>query len=169
MIMFQQGEEMIRYAMKMLLILLCTTPVGCSSGLTSSGLTAKEAITINITASEILNPYLGNEQNPLFIQVVQLKQIDRFQSLDFISLYQDIENSLGKDLIYLEQSFPIKPGTTVTKSIKPEMGTNFIGLLYFFSNFEQATTRHWLATQPGKKQCFDVFFNNNKGVLERCK
>ena len=160
---------MIRYAMKLLLILLYATSIGCTSDLTSRGLTAKEAITINIKASEILNPYLGTEQNPLFIQVVQLKHIDRFQSLDFISLYKDIENSLGKDLIYLEQPFPIKPGSTVTKLIKPEIGANFIGLLYYFSNFEQATTRHWLPTQPGKKQCFDVLFNNNKGVIARCK
>ena len=160
---------MIRYTIKLLLVFSYITLFGCASGLTSSGLASKETITIDITANKILNPYSGSDQNPLFIQIVQLKQIERFQSLDFISLYQDVEKSLGKDLVYLDQSFPIKPGATVKKLIKPEVGANFIGLLYFFSDFENATTRHWLPVQSGKNQCFDISFNNNKGVIERCK
>ncbi|WP_257286191.1 type VI secretion system lipoprotein TssJ [Endozoicomonas sp. SESOKO1] len=164
---------MISYTVKLLFILSFTTLLGCTSALTSGEIASKETIKINIKANKVLNPYSGSEQNPLFIQIVQLKQIERFQSLDFLSLYQDIEKSLGKDLIYPDLSFPLKPGTTVTKLIKPETGANFIGLLYFFSNFEEATTRHWLPIQPGKNpgknQCFDISFNNIKGVLERCK
>ncbi|WP_066016624.1 type VI secretion system lipoprotein TssJ [Endozoicomonas atrinae] len=155
---------MIRYAIKLPLALLFTTLIGCTSGLTP-----KKTIRINIKASEQLNPYSGVEQHPLFIQVVQLKNIDHFQSLDFKSLYNEPAKALGEDLIYLEQTFPIKPGDTVTKTIKPEPDTDFIGLLYFFSNFEKATTRHWLPVQPRKKQCFNILLNNTKGLIERCK
>lgn len=130
--------------------------------------TKDESIVVNMTASEQLNPYLGAGQNPLFIQVLQLKNVDGFQALDFPSLYNEPARALGDGLVYLEHPFPIKPGESMARSITPEKDTRFIGLLYFFNDFEHATTRHWFPVQ-GKRQCLDIFLSNTQGVLEHCK
>ena len=130
--------------------------------------TKDESIVVNMAASEQLNPYLGTGQNPLFVQILQLKSVDGFQVLDFPSLYSEPAKALGDGLVYLEQPFPIKPGESISKSIMPEKDTRFIGLLYFFNDFEHATTRHWFAVD-GAGQCLDVFLSNTQGVLARCK
>ncbi|MFK0573522.1 type VI secretion system lipoprotein TssJ [Endozoicomonas sp.] len=154
---------MVRYAIKLLMIWLFSMLAGCISGLAP-----ERIIKINIKANEQLNSYLGVESNPVFIQVLQLKNVDSFQDLDFTRLYNDPAKALGEGMVYLAPPFPVKPGEIITKIIKPEADARFIGLLYFFNDFEKATTRHWFPVRTDKKQCLNLFLNNTLAVMEKC-
>lgn len=164
---------MLRFAGRLVPVVLSVLLAGCATEWKdwvelTDWTQQDESILINVRASEQLNPYLGAGQNPLFIQVLQLKSVDGFQALDFYSLYNEPARALGDGLVYLEHPFPIKPGESLVKDIHPEKDTRFIGLFYFFNDFEHATTRHWFPVQ-GKRQCLDVFLSNTQGVLESCK
>lgn len=141
---------------------LCLLLTGCAS------LFEKETeVALTIEASEQINPGNLSNSNPLFVQVVQLKDIARFQKAELLSLYKNLSTELGDELVYFTPPFPIKPGEKIEQLIQPEPGSNYMGLIYYFNQFDQATTRHWSPIIPHKYQCIRAEISNTTATIRQ--
>ncbi|MGI9274856.1 MAG: type VI secretion system lipoprotein TssJ [Endozoicomonas sp.] len=147
---------------KPLFLLLCLCLSGCASWFQK-----ETQVRLTIKASDQINPGNTSDSNPLFIQVLQLKDTARFQQADFLNLYKNLSATLGDELVYLPPAIPVRPGETLEQIIKPEPGSQYIGLIYFFSQYQQSTTRHWLSIEPSREQCIQVNLSNTLATISQ--
>jgi type VI secretion system protein VasD len=104
---------------------------------------------LELRAASTLNPDDSGRPSPLRVRLYELKSVSAFNSGDFNSLYQHDKETLGGDLVALEE-IQVQPGMqkSFTRKLSPD--TKFLGVLAPYRNIEQAVWRASMEVPAGK-------------------
>ena len=104
-------------------------------------------VNIEIVVTADINQDRSGRPSPLALRVYQLKSGSRFNSSDFISLYEKDTSILGTDLVQKDE---IVLQADEKYILRPTLGTNVstIGLMALFREYEQADWRASTAITP---------------------
>ena len=126
-------------------------------------------VALYFQASDQVNPGSMSNSNPVFVQVLQMREVDRFRQADFIALVQDPVSALGGDLTYAAAPVPVQPGEELTMQITPLGSSQFFGIVFHFHHYEQAITRRWVGITHNKNQCVQInLFNLDAEITDKC-
>jgi len=76
--------------------------------------------------------------SPVVVRVFKLADDRQFSREDFLNLYEDAENRLGKDLLGTIKLKEIAPGETRKEVIELSEDVKYVGLLAEFVRYQEA-------------------------------
>ncbi len=135
-------------------LLLCFLMSGCQTS--RKALDLETLATLNLYASEDVNPDADNRPSPVVVKVFKLTDSRRFKRADFLSLYESAESRLGDNLLGTVTLKELAPGETRQEVIKLPDDTQFIGIIAEFSQYNSAKPTLALAIKPHNKNTFHV-------------
>lgn len=150
-------------------IILFLSLIGCSS--TPKPTIAKLSFNIQPT----INPYLGeknlSEPRPVVIRIYELKSAATFNTADFLSLFNQFNETLKSDLLDSEEIY-LSPGKKFKFDRKLNSNTQFLGVVAAFRDIELAQWRA-ITEMPVDELHPEIFLlvENNKiliGAKEKC-
>jgi type VI secretion system protein VasD len=95
---------------------------------------------LRIQPSISINPDNSGRPSPLVIRVYELSSRNAFQSSDFFNLYDDAEQTLGSDLISVEDMV-VRPGRVHEHAMSLSQQTRYIGVMAAFRDIQNAQWR----------------------------
>lgn len=110
--------------------------MGCQT--TRETLSFDTTANITLYAAQDINPDQDNRASPLVIRVFKLADERQFGREDFLNLYEDAENRLGRDLIDTVVLKEIAPGEIRTEEFELAPDVKYLGLLAEFVNYQDA-------------------------------
>ena len=115
-------------------------------------------VDMRIVAGGDVNPDDNGRPSPVVVRVVELKSPAVFESAEFFALYQDEAQTLGADLVAVEE-FEFKPGDVqdLKFALKPE--SNFVGILAAYRQLDKANWRLVLPLTLRDKNQLTVLLN----------
>jgi type VI secretion system protein VasD len=138
---------------------------GCSS--TREILNLNTSAVLNISASNEVNPDQDNRPSPIIVRVYQLTDSRQFSREEFISLYQNAEQNLGKDLIDTTLLKEFIPGENRKETLKLSADVHYIGILAEYSQYQKADTMLVLPVTPHKQNSLYITLNEFAVEAER--
>lgn len=111
---------------------------------------------LNFYAGESINPDQDNRASPLVIRVFKLADARQFGREDFLNLYEDAENRLGKDLLDTVILKEIAPGELRKEHFELTPDVKYIGLLAEFINYQNADAITIIPVQAHKENDIDL-------------
>lgn len=120
-------------ALSVLLILVAVS--GCASYPDYS-----EPLTVHFKSTGWVNPDIAGNSSPVVVRLFLLDRAQRFERADFFSLYQDAEETLGKDLVAVEELM-VRPAVYTEHRLSLEGEPDFIGAIAAFRDLPNAVWR----------------------------
>lgn len=111
---------------------------GCS---TLSPYSTQTRLSLQLTASDYLNPDINGRSSPIVLRLLELKHPVAFESLDFFSLYGRARESLSQDLVVSEE-LELLPGQRIDLKLKAGKDSQYIGVLAAYRNLPETRWRH---------------------------
>lgn len=102
---------------------------------------------LRIAPTENINPDSNGRSSPLVVRVYELAAKNAFQNADFFNLYDDMEQTLGNDLIAMEE-IVITPGKVHKHPMRLNWQTRYIGVMAAFRDIEDAQWRVLAEADP---------------------
>ena len=109
---------------------------GCSS--TKKMLDLDTTAVLDIRIAEEVNPNEDGRSTPVVIRVFSLADERQFKREDFLNLYEDAANRLGKDLIDEVKLRELAPSEQRIEKLELTEDTRFLGIMAEFSQFQNA-------------------------------
>lgn len=119
----------------MLLAILVTT--GCQT--TRETLNLDTSAEIYLYAGDQINPDQDNRASPLVIRLFKLADDRQFGREDFLNLYENADNRLGKDLLDTIVLKELAPGETRIENLDLTPDVAYIGVLAEFIQYQDAS------------------------------
>lgn len=136
---------------------------GCASvasGVTSAALGKifepdPTSIAAKFVATDFINPDLDNRPSPMIVRFYELSSVGKFNEAGFFKLYEQDEDTLGKDLLERDE-LQFIPGETRTfeRELNPE--TRYIAVMAAFREIDKATWRASFEVVPNEKSLLEV-------------
>ncbi|MDU8497661.1 type VI secretion system lipoprotein TssJ [Pseudomonas syringae] len=142
-----------------LLLLLLLMLNGCSA---LSPYSTQTRVDLRLNADSQLNPDINGRPSPVVLKVLELRRPVNFENMDFFSLYQRTDQSLGQDLVASEE-FELRPGERIELKLKLDHGSRYIGVLAAYRNLPETQWRH-VITVHSKQQNRAVFVLGESGL-----
>jgi type VI secretion system protein VasD len=101
-------------------------------------------VTIDVTASERLNPDENAQSLPTVVRVLQLTHAARVEEADFVQLWERLEDTLGDQLVQ-KQELTVFPGKREPLAIELDPKSRF---LVGMAVFRQPTGTQWRSIVP---------------------
>jgi type VI secretion system protein VasD len=98
-------------------------------------------IQLNVRSSAALNPDEAGNPNPLTIKVYELTSPDAFEEIDFIPLFKNPKEVLGKDMVGQEQIIQIRPNYKLAIRFTAKRETKYLGVVAAYQNIQNAEWR----------------------------
>ncbi|MAR92481.1 MAG: type VI secretion system lipoprotein TssJ [Pseudomonadota bacterium] len=119
-------------------------------------------VDLRLVAGGDVNPDDSGRPSPVVVRILELKSPAVFETADFFALYQDPEQTLGADLVALEE-VEFKPGDVrdFKLGLQPESG--YVAIMAAYRRLEQANWRLVLPLRSGHKNAVTVLLNR-RGV-----
>jgi len=136
-----------------LIVLLALFISGCGS---KSLFECEEpTFALDIVVAGDINPAEDGRASPIILNVFGLEGERQFEQEEFISLYQDPDGVLGRDLLSVEKLRELTPGELRTEQFVFDQRTRFVGIMAEFIRYDDADTKLVIPRQ----EC------NGKGTL----
>lgn len=100
--------------------------------------------TVSITADTHINPDMEGRPTPVQVRLLELKRSHKFESLDFYTLYDKDEATLGADLLAKDQ-LTLQPGQKIKIIRKANVEARMLAV---FVAFKDVTKGTWRAVTP---------------------
>jgi type VI secretion system protein VasD len=142
------------------LTILLLSLFGCQA--TRETLNFDTTANLNFYAAETINPDQDNRASPLVIRVFKLADARQFGREDFLNLYEDADNRLGKDLLDTIVLKEIAPGELRKERFELSPEVKYIGLLAEFVNYQDADAITIIPVQAHTKNDIDLQINGIK-------
>ena len=112
------------------------------------------SVAARFISTDFINPDPQNRPSPMIVRFYELSSVGKFNEAGFFKLYEQDEDTLGKDLLERDE-FQFIPGETRTfeRELNPE--TRYVAVMAAYREINQAT---WRAS-------FEVLLNE-KSLLE---
>jgi len=98
-------------------------------------------VTLDFRATTDINPNEDGRASPVILNFYALENERQFEQEDFISLYQDPDSVLGRDLIFTTKFKEFTPGETRIESLTVDNRTRYIGIMAEFIRYDDAVTK----------------------------
>ena len=131
------------------LLLLCLLLAACG------GAPKPQGLTVNINASEDVNPDLQGRPSPIVVHLFELSSVEAFNSLDYLGLTNNSGMALGADRLNGTQTV-VAPGGFSALELQIDAGTSAIGIVAGYRDIDNATWRRAVPVTPGKTDNIDV-------------
>jgi type VI secretion system protein VasD len=118
--------------------------IGALTGCAGPRPTMPAPYTVVLSADAKVNPDMEHRPTPVQVRLLELKNSSNFESLDFYTLYDKDEATLGTDLLSKEQ-LTLQPGQSVTLLRKAKTDARMLGV---FVAFKDVTKGSWRAITP---------------------
>ncbi len=102
-----------------------------------------------IETGNFLNPNAYNQASPVVVTFYQLKSVTIFQQMNFFSLYDNAEKTLGSDLLD-KYEVEIQPDKTQEIHFNLSPAVNYIGVIAAFREPDHTQWRQIIAVPSGK-------------------
>lgn len=109
---------------------------GCQP--TRRALNFDTGIELHLSAANMVNPDRDGRASPVVIRVFKLSDDRQFSREDFLNLYEDAENRLGKDLLGTIVLKELAPGEVRKERIELSRDVKYVGLLAEFVRYQDA-------------------------------
>ncbi|WP_460997351.1 type VI secretion system lipoprotein TssJ [Simiduia litorea] len=93
---------------------------------------------LHLHAAAKINPDQDNRTSPLVIRIFKLADARQFGREDFLNLYEDADNRLGKDLIDTIVLKELAPGESRIEKISLTPEVKYLGVLAEFVQYQDA-------------------------------
>ena len=120
----------------LLLGLVVGLALGCQP--TRRVLNFDTGVELQLSASNMVNPDRDGRASPVIVRVYKLVDERQFSREDFLNLYEDAENRLGRDLLGTIVLKELAPGEIRKERIELESGVKYVGLLAEFVRYQDA-------------------------------
>jgi type VI secretion system protein VasD len=102
-----------------------------------------------VVASPGLNPSVSRRPSPLLVRIYELRSATTFNQVDFMSLYEGDQATLGADMVQRDE-IVLQPGETrpYVRQLDPQ--TRFVGVFAAYRDLEHAIWRVVVPIKPGK-------------------
>lgn len=137
-----------------LLLMLVLGLSGCSYFM--SDLTK---VDMRIVATGDVNPDDNGRPSPVVVRVVELSSPAVFESSEFFALYHDGEQTLGGDLIGLEE-FEFKPGDVQDLKFALTPEASYVGIFAAYRQLDRVNWRMVLPLNLKQKNNLTVLLNS---------
>ncbi|UTA46615.1 type VI secretion system lipoprotein TssJ [Simiduia sp. 21SJ11W-1] len=117
---------------------------------------------VTLYAALDINPDQDKRASPLVIRVFKLADARQFGREDFLNLYEDAENRLGRDLLDTVVLKEIAPGEKRTETFELAPEVKYLGLLAEFVNYQDADAVTIIPIQPHTENDIDLQINGVK-------
>lgn len=111
---------------------------------------------INFKAMSTINPDDDGRASPVVVRVFKLADSRQFSREDFLNLYENADDRLGKDLIDTVILKELAPGEMRTEVLELTPEVKYIGLLAEFVRYQDADAIVLLPITDHKANSFDV-------------
>ncbi len=122
-----------------LLVLFAILATGCST--VGEIVDRDTTVTLNIIAATDVNPNEDGRASPVILNFYALENERQFEQEDFITLYQDPDSVLGRDLIFTTKFKEFTPGEDRVETLTLDNRTRYIGIMAEFIRYEDAATK----------------------------
>lgn len=112
---------------------------GCAS--TREFLDLETSMFLKFRVSESVNPDSNGRASPIVINLFYLTDNRQFEQEDIISLLQDADDRLGKDMIDKARLKEFIPGEDRDKSMKLSKKVKYVGILAEYIQYEKANAK----------------------------
>lgn len=121
---------------------------------------------LRIHAAINTNPNDSGRPSPLVLRIYELSARNAFESSDFFNLYDSPEQTLGNDLVSVED-LVVRPGENYTHPMSLNRKTRFIGVVAAFRDIQDA---QWALVAEADPQGYDkIRMRIDRLSLERVK
>jgi len=122
------------------------------------GAPKKEELVLDIAAAEDVNPDSRGRPSPIVVHVMELKSLETFNSLDYVSLTNASGAALGPDRLNGSQVV-IAPGGTLMMELELDAATTAIGVVAGYRDIDNASWRQAIPISPGQTDRIKVQLN----------
>lgn len=139
----------------------------CLAGCATDSSQPQKIISLNLVASTDLNPDMNGRASPVAISIYQLANSSGFQKSDYISLAENGQASLGKDLLMIN-TITIRPGQTVQLEYPIANGEAAFGVV---ANYRVIDNSGWqlIYEYPRESSGFWTIFGGKKVSAHRVR
>ncbi len=128
--------------------------IGCQT--TRRTLNFETSADLNFTAHSNVNPDQDDRPSPIVIRVLKLGDVRQFKREDFLNLYEDAGNRLGKDLIDTVILKELAPGESRTEHLTLTPDVRYLGLLAEYVQYQRANPILVVPIQDHSSNAFDI-------------
>ena len=115
----------------------------------------KEPMMLTLQAAAEVNPDLQGRPSPVVVQILELKSLELFNSLDYMSLSDPSGAALSADLLNRNQVV-LSPGASRQMELELDASTQAIGLIAGYRDIDNATWRQAVPISPGETKSITV-------------
>lgn len=131
-------------------------------------LSSKTKLDLEIKVSSELNPDQNGRPSPVVVRFYSLASPAIFENADFVSLYQNDKNILGKDYIRKEEK-DFQPGEHFKAQLEFNEQANFIAFMVAFQDIEQANWRLVVPLERVKHNYLNVRITSDSILIDQEK
>lgn len=95
-------------------------------------------VELQFSTSNMVNPDRDGRASPVIVRVYKLADERQFSREDFLNLYEDADNRLGRDLLGTIVLKELAPGELRKERIELEPEVKYVGLLAEFIRYQDA-------------------------------
>lgn len=132
---------------RMLLLGAALLTTGCAALSPYSGVTKLE---LTLTAQDDLNPDLNGRPSPAVVKIFELSHPVAFDNADFFDLYDRPAQSLGTDLLALEE-LELRPGDGKSLKLRTSAKGRYVAVLVAYRDVARSDWRYVVPIEPGQR------------------
>ena len=138
----------------LLLIVLAISLTACQA--TRRTLNFNTSAELNFIAQNNINPDSDDRSSPVVVRVFKLADDRQFSREDFLNLYENADDRLGRDLLDTIILKELAPGEKRTETLALTEDVKYIGLLAEFVQYEDADAILVLPITDHKENDFKI-------------
>lgn len=138
----------------LILALLLVLTGGCSTVGSTLGIATRAELNFQVASN--VNPDDQGHASPIVLDVLVLRNKRQFEQEDFLSLYQNARQQLGKDLIRKIRLKEFIPGEHRTEKLKLADDAHYLGVMAEYSRYDKAQTKVVLKVEPHTTSDFRI-------------
>ena len=138
---------------------------GCTT--TRKMLNLDTAAKLEFTADKQLNPDNDGRPSPLVVTVIKLQDKRNFERQDFLSLYENPQETLGADYLGRVRLQEILPGGEHTETLELDENVKYLGLIAEYTQYDKAKATALVAIEPHKTNTYSIQLLPLKIVVEK--
>ncbi|WP_161787497.1 type VI secretion system lipoprotein TssJ [Endozoicomonas numazuensis] len=121
---------------------------------------------LSLQAASDVNLDSDGRPSPLVIRIFKLSDARQFEREDFLTLYEQAEDRLGKDLIGTVQLKELAPGENRLETFELTPDIRYLGILAEYSRYDETTTMLVLPVSAHYSNDFSLIASE-KGLSEQ--
>lgn len=111
---------------------------------------------VNIRVDNHINPDLDDRSSPIVLRVFKLADARQFEREDFLNLYENPAERLGKDLLGLLVLKELVPGEHRTEHLELTPDVHYLGFLAEYMQHDRATAMLVIPMQTHRKNTVNL-------------